>query len=1513
MLSLLKHQFLDSISSGLTGGSRQSRIRYTCLDASEHYLVFGANTGSLYFYERETLNFVHLITTVQEPITQLKFSPNENYLAIATLKNFDIIILEPKLQTRKEKIVHRTTDHKAEITNMLWSTLSPDNFRLYSSDESGVILATPIGAKAKGLFQTKIESDYLYKCDSRVVQLDFDAELNQLIASSLTRSILINFAKGSAVQVGKKLRDGTYGAVHYLMRQQTSVIGGDESGARDGADGMEEVPINQEQSAGSSVNEGEKKKYLVLSRPGKRLWRADSENAKVLQTLNFQGSLTQAQLLPLFEDFLSEEKKATPVLNNVNFSKLTPLGECLLSWTDKSLILIDVESVEIVQWHADAVGLQDLVVYNNEAYAIHADPIKISRIIFDVEAFVERLAKKGEWKRVIELIQKNQVFKVSWLEEISNLLAKSKTSTPEYVNSLKEIVETAKKFKPTESRSPEVVPKPQEEVPSEPQITEPEKPVVEPVNTDDTSSSTASEAPSEPSETQPLSTSQPIEVTPQNITDETTNGTAEQGNLNVSTSMPASQTEPIKISSPRAANSLPNSLSKETELPSSASSVNSSPSPSPSSSSIQLPKEQVMSSSPDSTDSSDRMTSSVTSNEPLSDNPLVSHKSRTKKGRKARMPVIAPLVTPVVFESSSEGNTPKSAPPTALSSKDISPAVPKKDTTPATNPLSSSQPSTPAVPRTGSAGTGTGTKAAFNNFLSSILPQNQPGTNTAQPVTTPIPSTNDKQPQQAKEKVQQVFNNFLDSIIPPAPQSQTQQPNTTQANPTPTTVIPPPKEDDPKLNTTVPEAAGTTQYPAAAVFVPEKKEPEKKDKFNLQKFTDQLRDKVKEEILPEAAKGLDEIKKFFKTGTLKKNDDKDKSVNEPAAPKAIEIEDVKTRFITEKVNALRRKPTNLVLPSKSTTLSTSIATSHVTRTEHQSDNERRRAAVLTPLLKQWLKYFDNELRQFIDLTSTNDKLFMKEEDKVQENGIENSGTTPVAASPLEMKFVSKKSIELLLTECYRHKAFNDTTSVNETDLMDNFIENYWGLFNYNEVYLYTWQSQAQSVLTKLDRRGEEFFSQLLETYETKAAEQQTSDELVLTSYIREAQLRKQTQQKINSEGQSDALQQIEGQKQWSLLLRNIDTLLSKNLPAIIQVLVNRSDEFLPSLVLENIGEKNRLQYLQKLLKERKIHRKDASLVQVLLKELIVECPPDRSKLFDDNNKISAEALKAEWSNGYHLMKILSNQNKWQFATKYAEDMTREHGFIKGLKLMLLTNKKYEDLITLTVELDDLDEFDNVLVKNPVTSTPANWAHLIRAVLAQSKATSDDQTNSQARRINLLFVAHRAIAALGPRTAVSVLQTCLKDQQTQLPASFFSAVLAETRAEVWAKLPIVRESLEVLDSHLWSVRSAALGAPFAEVFNHEIDSQVNDLNVDLPFVAIGANGQDEPNFEYVEHSPAYFEEANVHWGVSTNLTTHQCAQCMLPMSESNGTKIFISHPSQHRPSAPVHEKCYNLSH
>jgi hypothetical protein len=527
----------------------------------------------------------------------------------------------------------------------------------------------------------------------------------------------------------------------------------------------------------------------------------------------------------------------------------------------------------------------------------------------------------------------------------------------------------------------------------------------------------------------------------------------------------------------------------------------------------------------------------------------------------------------------------------------------------------------------------------------------------------------------------------------------------------------------------------------------------------------------------------------------------------------------------------------LIIPSKSTTLSSSIAGSRtVAQTEYQNDNERRRAVVFTPLLRQWLKYFDFELRPFIDMTSNSDKLFLKQDEKPTEPSSDTN------TGPSEMKFVSKNSVELLLTACYRYKAFTDTSSVNDIDLMDNFIDNYWGLFDYNEVYLRTWQSSAQSVLVKLDRKGDEYFAQVLEAFEVKVAEQSVSEEVVVTQVIHEAQIRKIIQQKLKDEALNDVLPLIDTHKQWSFLIKHLATLVSKNAPATIQALIARSEDMSPILVLGNLDGTHRLEYLQRLLKEFKIHRRSAALVHAVLKELLVQHPINHGQLFNEHKGFNVDAHKVEWGNSYSLMKILSQPNKYRFDPQTAEDLTRQHGFIKGLKLMLLNNKKYYELISLIVELDDLDEFENILQRNPATATPASWTHLIRTVLLDG---TNAESTVPARRINFLFVAYRAITALGPRTAMTVLQACLQDlgdhaKHAQLPPSFFSAVLIETRAEVWAKLPIVRESLEVLDSHLWSVRSAALGAPFAEVFNHEVDSQVNDLDVDLPFVAPGPN-------------------------------------------------------------------------
>jgi len=95
-----------------------------------------------------------------------------------------------------------------------------------------------------------------------VIQVSYDAEKRQLLFSSLTRSIIIDFTKTQALQVGKKLRDGVFGGTHFR-----GFINGKE---------------------------------LVLARPGQRLWLADCDTAMVKQTVNFQSSIDVTPAMNLF-------------------------------------------------------------------------------------------------------------------------------------------------------------------------------------------------------------------------------------------------------------------------------------------------------------------------------------------------------------------------------------------------------------------------------------------------------------------------------------------------------------------------------------------------------------------------------------------------------------------------------------------------------------------------------------------------------------------------------------------------------------------------------------------------------------------------------------------------------------------------------------------------------------------------------------------------------------------------------------------------------------------------------------------------------------------------------------------------------------------------------------------------------------------------------------------------------------------------------------------------------------
>ena len=92
----LQCETLDALLSPV---GNSGRVSYTCMDVSPNYIVFGANTGSLYLFDRKTRRFLRPISTVTEHIVLVKWHSNENLLAVATTAG-EIVILETNLADR---------------------------------------------------------------------------------------------------------------------------------------------------------------------------------------------------------------------------------------------------------------------------------------------------------------------------------------------------------------------------------------------------------------------------------------------------------------------------------------------------------------------------------------------------------------------------------------------------------------------------------------------------------------------------------------------------------------------------------------------------------------------------------------------------------------------------------------------------------------------------------------------------------------------------------------------------------------------------------------------------------------------------------------------------------------------------------------------------------------------------------------------------------------------------------------------------------------------------------------------------------------------------------------------------------------------------------------------------------------------------------------------------------------------------------------------------------------------
>ncbi|WAR03727.1 HPS5-like protein [Mya arenaria] len=273
---------------------RSARLRYNCISVSQRLVALGSNTGGIYVFSRLDKKLLQIAFADKETnsVSIVKFSPHGKFVAFAS--GSSVHVLDLKLETRSKAETLRSSSDLgvAMATYLHWDET---NSKLYVGDDSGGIhLMTVHTNKAKNLFSLPLE--VIMKLDSGVVQID--SVDDRLLVSTLTRH--------TYTQIGKKLRDGSYGSCFLHVGDST---------------------------------------MIYSARPGSRVWEVDYEGA-VLNTHQFR------QLLAI---------PPSPVLN-----LLSP--NLLLTWTTSSIYVLDPINVKVILWCNQFSGIVDVACVGQELF-----------------------------------------------------------------------------------------------------------------------------------------------------------------------------------------------------------------------------------------------------------------------------------------------------------------------------------------------------------------------------------------------------------------------------------------------------------------------------------------------------------------------------------------------------------------------------------------------------------------------------------------------------------------------------------------------------------------------------------------------------------------------------------------------------------------------------------------------------------------------------------------------------------------------------------------------------------------------------------------------------------------------------------------------------------------------------------------------------------------------------------------------------------------------------------------
>lgn len=363
-------------------GTQNRKVRFTCVHASENFLACGANNGSVYLYATSALSRsegdrapakYHLVKMISPPsndrvaVTCLSICPLQKRLVVGTMRGVVYAIQLSDYHKIGEKVEFSHDFHAGfPITCFLWDRRGA---RLFSACNAGLVCQTVLRAGMSAIFGST-DTELLLKEETGIVQLDL-AKSNRsyiLMVSSQLRVLLLNLTAGdgSAVQIGTKARQGSYGACFFTS-------------------------LNVE-----SIDPAKKREIKVFSsRPGRRVWVADPQSGTVSSTLKFSLSKNPTSFLQSpecsMEEGIQPRNLSINKLGRFQFLQEPPYAPqdvkdattLLISWNVGSSVLffLDPFAVEIVEWHLDLGIIHDLKIVNETTIVVlHGDAPKVSLI-----------------------------------------------------------------------------------------------------------------------------------------------------------------------------------------------------------------------------------------------------------------------------------------------------------------------------------------------------------------------------------------------------------------------------------------------------------------------------------------------------------------------------------------------------------------------------------------------------------------------------------------------------------------------------------------------------------------------------------------------------------------------------------------------------------------------------------------------------------------------------------------------------------------------------------------------------------------------------------------------------------------------------------------------------------------------------------------------------------------------------------------------------------------------------